>query len=78
MSGTDIGDLLNPTGRLAGTQGFRHLKRTNVCYFDGHAATVENRYTRAGTLSGGTITYLGAATAGTGFLSPDNSAYDGR
>jgi prepilin-type processing-associated H-X9-DG protein/prepilin-type N-terminal cleavage/methylation domain-containing protein len=48
MSGTDIGDILNPIGRLAGTQGYRHRGQTNVCYLDGHAASVLDRYNQAG------------------------------
>jgi prepilin-type N-terminal cleavage/methylation domain-containing protein/prepilin-type processing-associated H-X9-DG protein len=78
-SGTDIGDILNPLGRLAGTQGYRHVGRTNVCYVDGHAESVANRFTQAGNIVGTTITYNPQiATPGTGFLSADNSAYDGR
>jgi prepilin-type N-terminal cleavage/methylation domain-containing protein/prepilin-type processing-associated H-X9-DG protein len=78
MAQTDIGDIFNPTARLAGTQGYRHLGCTNVCYLDGHAESVKTRYTQAGTMNGETITYTVTATAGTGFLSADNSAYDGR
>jgi prepilin-type processing-associated H-X9-DG protein len=79
MSGTDIGDILNPIGRLAGTQAYRHVGRTNVCFFDGHAETIAERYRQAGTMVGSTITYNAQlATDGTGFLSADNSAYDGR
>jgi prepilin-type N-terminal cleavage/methylation domain-containing protein/prepilin-type processing-associated H-X9-DG protein len=79
MSGTDIGDILNPIGRLAGTQGYRHVGRTNVCYFDGHAESVADRFRQAGTMVGSAITYNAQlATDGTGFLSADNSAYDGR
>ena len=79
LSGTDIGDLFNPIGRLAGTQGYRHMGRTNVCYLDGHADSIANRYLQAGTMIGGSISYNPQiATIGTGFLSADNSAYDGR
>ena len=78
MDGTDIGDGLNPISRTAGTQGYRHLKRTNVCYCDGHAESVADRFTATGTSVGGTISYNPdvAAAPGTGFLSQDNSAYD--
>jgi prepilin-type N-terminal cleavage/methylation domain-containing protein/prepilin-type processing-associated H-X9-DG protein len=78
MAGTDIGDGVGPSTRLAGTQGYRHQGLTNVCYCDGHAQSVGDRYTAAGTRAGAAITYSSAlASPGTGFLSPDNSAYDG-
>lgn len=79
MSGTSIGDGSTMALRLAGTQGYRHLGRTNVCYVDGHAASVKDRYTRSARLSAGGLVYAAAQAApGTGFLSADNSAYDGR
>ena len=54
--------------RYAGTQGFRHLGKTNVAYCDGHAEPQGQRYT---------TTYQPTRVApGTGFLSADNSAYD--
>ncbi len=53
------------TGRAAGTQGFRHRKRTNVAFVDGHADALGDRFDPG----------LGAAP-GTGFLSLDNSLYD--
>lgn len=79
MSLTDIGDGVGPATRAAGTQGYRHLNRTNVCYCDGHAESVSDCYTATGTDINGTISYNGTNSAGpgTGFLSPDNSAYDG-
>jgi len=78
MDGTDIGDGLSAVSRTAGTQGYRHLHRTNVCYCDGHAEAVGDRYTATGTAVSGVISYNTdtAASAGTGFLSADNSAYD--
>ena len=80
MTGTDIGDGLFPLARVAGTQGYRHLGRTNVCYLDGHADSVKDRYTQAGSVLAGVATYPANAVAGatTGFLSPDNRAYDGK
>ncbi len=78
MSRTDIGDSVGGATRLSGTQGYRHLGRTNVCFCDGHAASVLARFVLAGKSDRGAITYSAAtATAGTGFLSADNSAYDG-
>ncbi|MEO7403994.1 MAG: H-X9-DG-CTERM domain-containing protein, partial [Burkholderiales bacterium] len=60
-------------GRYAGTQGFRHLKTTNVAFCDGHVESLADRYTE-------TDDYNGAANIGeaTGFLSPDNSLYGGQ
>jgi prepilin-type processing-associated H-X9-DG protein/prepilin-type N-terminal cleavage/methylation domain-containing protein len=79
MSKTDIGDGVSLATRVAGTQGYRHLNRTNVCYCDGHAESVSDRFIAAGTSSGGTIAYStsNVAAPGTGFLSADNHAYDG-
>ncbi len=56
-------------GRWAGTQGFRHLGKSNASFCDGHAESLRDRYTNNAN---------GAArvAAGTGFLSPDNSLYD--
>jgi prepilin-type processing-associated H-X9-DG protein/prepilin-type N-terminal cleavage/methylation domain-containing protein len=66
-----IGDSVSVATRAAGTLGFRHRNMTNVCYADGHAAGVRDRYTRTAP----TPAFVGA---GTGFLSLDNRAYDGR
>jgi prepilin-type N-terminal cleavage/methylation domain-containing protein/prepilin-type processing-associated H-X9-DG protein len=57
------------SGRYAGTQGFRHSRRTNVAFCDGHAVSLEDRYQ---TYAGDPL-YL---ADGTGFLSPDNGLYD--
>lgn len=56
-------------GRWAGTQGFRHLRRTNVAFCDGHAEALLDRFTdnKDG---------AGNVAPGTGFLSKDNSMYD--
>lgn len=59
------------SARSAGTQGFRHLRMTNVAYCDGHAAPWPwaKRYTN---------TYPSEAcriAENTGFLSSDNRAY---
>jgi prepilin-type processing-associated H-X9-DG protein len=79
MVGTDIGDAWTDALRVAGTQGYRHLGRTNVCYCDGHAASVSERFITPGAQTGGTIVFSTTTSAadGTGFLSADNSAYDG-
>ena len=78
MSGTDVGDGVDLVTRTAGTQGYRHLGRTNVCYCDGHAESVAERYTATG-ISGGSGVKFSSVIAGrgTGFLSSDNAAYDG-
>jgi prepilin-type N-terminal cleavage/methylation domain-containing protein/prepilin-type processing-associated H-X9-DG protein len=58
--------------RAAGTQGFRHKSHTtNVCFADGHAESFRDRYTQ-------TSPTPASVAPGTGFLSPDNRAYDGR
>ncbi len=56
-------------GRWAGTQGFRHSKRSNAAFCDGHAESLRERFTD---------NKDGAAkvAADTGFLSADNSLYD--
>lgn len=66
-----IGDGVSVATRAAGTQGYRHRNSTNVCYADGHAAGARERFTRTAP----TAAFVGATT---GFLSPDNRAYDGR
>jgi prepilin-type processing-associated H-X9-DG protein len=59
----------NFTGRYSGTQGFRHDRRSNVTFADGHVESLSACYTNNSD---------GAAnvTDGTGFLSVDNSMYD--
>jgi prepilin-type processing-associated H-X9-DG protein len=56
--------------RYPGTQGYRHGGKTNVAYCDGHAATVNKCYKNT------EQSQIAEIAAGTGFLSPDNSAYD--
>ncbi len=58
------------SGRSAGTQGYRHLKKTNVAFADGHAASHAKRYTQMETSETGEV------APGTGFLSQDNRLYD--
>ncbi len=53
--------------RAAGTQGFRHLGRTNVAYADGHAEPQAQRFDGGNDI----------VQPPTGFLSADNSAYGG-
>jgi prepilin-type N-terminal cleavage/methylation domain-containing protein/prepilin-type processing-associated H-X9-DG protein len=57
------------SGRWSGTQGFRHRKRSNAAFCDGHAEPLRDRFTE---------NQNGASkvAAGTGFLSADNSLYD--
>ena len=69
------GDRVSPATRVAGTQAFRHRGRTNVCYADGHAESIRDRFTSVGTSFGLSSEIV---WPGTGFLSPDNSAYSGR
>jgi len=55
-------------GRWAGTQGFRHLNKTNVAFADGHARPWKECYEPE--------EYAEYVFAGTGFLTPDNRLYD--
>lgn len=57
-------------GRAAGTQGYRHRGRTNVAYCDGSTRGVDECYKETDPSEVDNI------AQGTGFLSPDNSAYD--
>jgi len=57
-------------GRSAGTQGYRHLGRTNVAWCDGHAVSWADLYTETEQAEQELI------APGTGFLSPDNRLYD--
>jgi len=66
----DFGDIY----RYAGTQGYRHLKKTNVAYCDGSVCSVDELYTE--TLSKQIIEENNEkCPVKTGFLSADNSAY---
>ena len=57
-------------GRAAGTQGFRHLGKTNVAYCDGHGCSQSECYKNTDPAE------IPNIAPGTGFLSPDNSKYD--
>ena len=57
-------------GRYAGTQGYRHLGKTNVAWCDGSVGWVRDCFTETHPAEKKNI------APGTGFLSPDNSAYD--
>lgn len=56
--------------RSAGTQDYRHLEKTNVAYCDGSARSTSELYKETDPADVNNI------APGTGFLSPDNSAYD--
>jgi prepilin-type N-terminal cleavage/methylation domain-containing protein/prepilin-type processing-associated H-X9-DG protein len=58
------------TNRAAGTQGYRHRKRTNIAFADGHAESWSQRHTNT------TPSEASLLTPDTGFLSDDNSLYD--
>ncbi len=66
----NLDEDFSASGRYAGTQGYRHLGRTNVAYCDGSARSVRQFYTETDKWAKDKI------AEGTGFLSPDNSAYD--
>lgn len=55
------------SGRYAGTQGYRHLGRTNVAYCDGSVKSVRGCHKGTDPAN---------IAEGTGFLSADNIAYD--
>ncbi len=59
-------------GRSAGTQGYRHLGRTNVCWADGHAVEWQARHRRTHPDEQARI----PPNAPYGFLSVDNRLYD--
>lgn len=63
------GDL-SFSGRYAGTQGFRHRRKTNAAFCDGHAETLTECFTNTYAEDKKMI------AEGTGFLSPDNRLYD--
>jgi prepilin-type processing-associated H-X9-DG protein len=52
--------------RHAGTQGFRHRRRTNAAFADGHAESLARRFTASNA----------QVAEGTGFISDDNLFYD--
>ena len=61
--------------RYAGTQGYRHLGKTNVAYCDGRVESIKERFTQT---KSKTILdeYNKQNPVKIGFLSFDNSAYD--
>lgn len=59
-------------GRSAGTQGYRHLQKTNVCWADGHASTWGEKFRQTHPDEQARI----PADAPYGYLSADNSLYD--
>ena len=58
------------SGNWAGTQGYRHLHKTNVAFCDGHSRSWDKCYKNT------VPTDVDKIAEGTGFLSPDNSLYD--
>ncbi len=67
----DFGDSY----RYAGTQGYRHMGRTNTAYCDGRVAAVSERYSE--TKSKAVIDeYNKQSVVKVGFLSMDNREYD--
>ncbi|MHB0945604.1 MAG: type II secretion system protein [Sedimentisphaerales bacterium] len=65
------------SANYAGTQGYRHLGKTNVAFCDGHSVSWKDLYTNTAS-NGKKIldTYNSTHKEKIGFLSPDNSAYD--
>ena len=67
------------TGRVAGTQGYRHRGKTNVAFSDGHAQSWSRLYTNTDSIGTAQLEEYNADKDNKvkiGFLSPDNSAYD--
>jgi prepilin-type N-terminal cleavage/methylation domain-containing protein/prepilin-type processing-associated H-X9-DG protein len=64
--------------REAGTQGFRHRKKTNIVWCDGHAASKKEVFTQSYNFVQNRIERYNKINRDNliGFLSPDNSAYD--
>lgn len=58
------------SGNWAGTQGYRHLGKTNVAWGNGSARSVSVCFTQVDSIERENI------AEGTGFLSPDNGDYD--
>ncbi len=57
------------SGRWAGTQGFRHIGRSNGVFCDGHAESLRDRYTA-------NADGPNNVAKETGFLSPNNDRYN--
>lgn len=65
------------SGRYAGTQGYRHLEKTNVAYCDGSVRTVAELFDETDPSGTKELQKHNVhATVKVGFLSADNSAYD--
>jgi len=65
------------TGRAAGTQGYRHLYKTNVAFCDGHVQSISDIFTETDPIGRESLDrYNKTNDVKIGFLSPDNSAYD--
>jgi prepilin-type processing-associated H-X9-DG protein len=64
-------------GRAAGTQGYRHLDRTNVAFCDGHTESWEDLFTDTDPIGQEALdTYNRTHDEKIGFLSKDNEYYD--
>ena len=64
-------------GRAAGTQGYRHLGKTNVAFCDGHAQSWKDLYTNMDPIGQEQLDrYNETHDEKIGFLSKDNRVYD--
>ena len=64
-------------GRVAGTQGYRHLGKTNVAFCDGHAESWEERFTEMDPIGKNELDkYNESSKVKIGFLSSNNRVYD--
>lgn len=64
-------------GRAAGTQGYRHLKQTNVAFCDGHVQSWKHLFINTDPIGKTQLDgYNATHDIKIGFLSKDNSMYD--
>ncbi|MCD6395104.1 MAG: prepilin-type N-terminal cleavage/methylation domain-containing protein [Planctomycetes bacterium] len=63
--------------RAAGTQGYRHLSKTNVAFCDGHAESIRKIFTNTDSIGQDQLDrYNETHDIRIGFLSKDNGLYD--
>lgn len=65
------------SGRAAGAQGYRHLKKTNAAFSDGHSKSIKEIYTKTDSIGQEQLErYNKANSIKIGFLSDNNNIYD--
>lgn len=64
-------------GRVAGTQGYRHIGKTNIAFCDGHIESWKNLFTNMDSIGQEQLDrYNETHNVKIGFLSEDNGIYD--